>query len=193
MNVPAVCDNCGNIFPSGFSAINSTNISFSNCRAGPCPVCGGKGHIPDGVYNSIGNTIEFLSGPERSLIELKKLASILERAKNNNFDSKSIGREVDEEIPELSSIKDLLPTNRSELYGFITILLTIISLIMSQTQSSSSSKIEINTVINNVYYPTSEAQSSNSSTPKVKAEKKIGRNELCTCGSGKKFKKCCLP
>lgn len=190
MNVPAVCDNCGNIFPSGFSAINSTNISFSNCRAGPCPVCGGTGHIPDGVYNFIGNTIEFLSGPERSLIELRKLASILERAKNNNFDSKSIGREVDEEIPELSSIKDLLPTNRSELYGFITILLTIISLIMSQTQSSNSSKIEINTVINNVYYQTSEAQSS---IPKVKAEKKIGRNELCICGSGKKFKKCCLP
>ncbi len=23
------------------------------------------------------------------------------------------------------------------------------------------------------------------------AEKKIGRNEPCTCGSGKKFKKCC--
>lgn len=193
MNVPAVCDNCGNIFPSGISAINSTNISFNNCRAGPCPVCSGTGHIPDGVYNFIGNTIEFLSGPERSLIELKKLASILERAKNNNFDSKSIAREVDEEIPELSSIKDLLPTNRSELYGFITILLTIISMIMSQTQSSSSSKIEINTVINNVYYQTSEAQGSHSSIPEFKAEKKIGRNELCTCGSGKKFKKCCLP
>ena len=190
MRVPAVCDNCSNIFPTGFDISNSTNVSFSGCSAGPCPVCGGTGHIPDGVYNFIGNTIEFLSGPERSLIELRKLASILERAKNNNFDSKSIGREVDKEIPELSSIKDLLPTNRAELYGFITILLTIISLIMSQTQSSSSSKIEINTVINNVYYQTSEAQSS---IPEIKAEKKIGRNELCTCGSGKKFKKCCLP
>lgn len=29
-------------------------------------------------------------------------------------------------------------------------------------------------------------------TPKpVKAEKKIGRNEPCPCGSGKKYKKCC--
>lgn len=28
--------------------------------------------------------------------------------------------------------------------------------------------------------------------PKPKeAEKKVGRNELCMCGSGKKFKKCC--
>ena len=23
-------------------------------------------------------------------------------------------------------------------------------------------------------------------------EKKIGRNELCPCGSGKKYKKCCI-
>jgi SWIM/SEC-C metal-binding protein len=29
-------------------------------------------------------------------------------------------------------------------------------------------------------------------TPKpAKAEKKIGRNEPCPCGSGKKYKKCC--
>ena len=28
-------------------------------------------------------------------------------------------------------------------------------------------------------------------TPRV-AEKQPGRNDLCPCGSGKKFKKCCL-
>jgi hypothetical protein len=30
------------------------------------------------------------------------------------------------------------------------------------------------------------------SMPKAKITKKIGRNELCFCGSGKKFKKCCI-
>ncbi|OQX26379.1 MAG: hypothetical protein BWK80_10790 [Desulfobacteraceae bacterium IS3] len=25
----------------------------------------------------------------------------------------------------------------------------------------------------------------------MKRDKKVGRNELCTCGSGKKYKKCC--
>jgi uncharacterized protein YecA (UPF0149 family) len=25
----------------------------------------------------------------------------------------------------------------------------------------------------------------------IRDEKKIGRNELCPCGSGKKYKKCC--
>ena len=26
----------------------------------------------------------------------------------------------------------------------------------------------------------------------VKVEKKVGRNDPCSCGSGKKYKKCCL-
>jgi len=29
-------------------------------------------------------------------------------------------------------------------------------------------------------------------TPIVRTSKKIGRNEPCFCGSGKKFKKCCI-
>ena len=28
--------------------------------------------------------------------------------------------------------------------------------------------------------------------PYVRGGKKVGRNELCPCGSGKKYKKCCL-
>ncbi len=195
MKVPAICDNCDSIFPSLFNFYNSNNISFTGCQAGPCPNCGGTGHIPDGIYNFIGNTIELLSGPQRSVIELKKLASILERARNSNTDFQSISKEIDKEIPELSSIKNFFPKPKTfaDLCGFITVLLTIISIIMSQVQSGDSSKIEINTVINNIYYQTSEAQGSHSSIHKVKTEKKIGRNELCTCGSRKKFKKCCLP
>src|SRR5512136_1169416 len=62
LRVPAVCDSCGVIFSSVFEVSDSTNISFYGCGSGPCPKCGGDGHIPDGVYNFIGNTIELLSG-----------------------------------------------------------------------------------------------------------------------------------
>ena len=199
MMVPAVCDNCGNIFPSGFSASNATNISFSNCRAGPCPVCGSTGHIPDGIYNFIGDTIELLSGPQRSVVELKKLASILERARDNNANPQTVGKEIDESVPELSSLKDWLPKTRSELYPFIIMLLAVVTLITNQIQSGKPSNVEINTVINNVYHQTPVAQNSTpvaqnslSSITKINTERKIGRNELCICGSGKKYKKCCL-
>ena len=29
-------------------------------------------------------------------------------------------------------------------------------------------------------------------TPTQRARRKVGRNDICPCGSGKKFKKCCL-
>lgn len=32
---------------------------------------------------------------------------------------------------------------------------------------------------------------SNGSVEPVRVEKKVGRNDPCTCGSGKKYKKCC--
>ena len=193
MRVPAVCDNCGAIFPSSFEVSNSTNISFNVCSSGPCPVCGGMGHIPDGVYNFIGNTIEFLSGPKRSINELEQLATLLHRARTSNVSTDALARELDESIPELASIKDWLPKTRTELYAFIALLLSTLTLIISQIQSGEPSKVEVNTVINNVYQQAPETQSSPSSEKREKQKVKVGRNETCPCGSGKKFKKCCLP
>jgi hypothetical protein len=70
--MPAICDNCGAVFSSGvMGSDGASHITFANCTAGPCPRCGGMGHIPDGVYNFIGNAIEFLSGPQRTIDELK--------------------------------------------------------------------------------------------------------------------------
>ena len=119
MIVPAICNNCDTFFPSGIVADNSTNVSISNCTAGPCPKCGGLGHIPDGVYNFIGDSIELLSGPQRSLNELKKLAYILETAKKRETNPQALKNEIKRSVPELSSISDLLPKTRSEFYNFI--------------------------------------------------------------------------
>jgi uncharacterized protein YecA (UPF0149 family) len=37
-----------------------------------------------------------------------------------------------------------------------------------------------------------ESESINIPTPLIKTQPKVGRNEPCPCGSGKKYKKCCL-
>lgn len=172
-------------FHQAIVADNSTNVSISNCTAGPCPKCGGLGHIPDGVYNFIGDSIELLSGPQRSLNELKKLAYILETAKKRETNPQALKNEIKRSVPELSSISDLLPKTRSEFYNFIIMLSTVVTLCINQIQSNTNSKIEINNVINNIYL-----QSSKNST--VNISNKIGRNDKCPCGSGKKYKKCCL-
>lgn len=150
------------------------------------------GHIPDGVYNFIGNTIELLSGPARTISELERLAQVLKKARKNNASLQEISEEIEAQVPELSSIKDILPKTRTELYAFIALIISTISIILSQGASNEGSHIEINNVINNIYQqapvPTLPQEKTE---PKVK-KMKIGRNDPCPCGSGKKYKKCCL-
>lgn len=190
MRAPAVCNNCGTIFPSAFEMGNSINITFSGCGSGPCPSCGGNGRIPDGVYNFVGNTIELLSGPSRTKSELQLLANILKAARQKKASLQEVGEQITNEIPSLSSIQSLLPTSRTEFYAFISIILTVIGLLLGEFRRESSPKIEVNQVINNIY----NQQTVNSpNLPVIRPKKKkIGRNDRCLCGSGMKYKKCCL-
>lgn len=198
LRVPAVCDTCGTIFPSGFEATNSTNITFSGCGSGPCPSCGGNGHIPDGVYNFIGNTIELLSGPSRTISELERLAVALRKLRGEGASIQQVAQKISEEVPALNSLSDVLPKTRGELYAFIAIILTIITIILGQLKSGNQQNIEINQIINNVYQnqimPEKPYQNKAVNPGKLESVKnyKIGRNELCPCGSGKKYKKCCI-
>lgn len=193
MRVPAVCDNCGAIFASAIEATNSKNISFSNCTAGPCPACGGMGHIPDGVYNFIGNTIELLSGPGRTVSELERLANILKAARDNGASLDQVKSEIQKNMPELSSLKDMLPKNRSELYAFLALILSVISILLSQIASNKPIEVAVHNVINNVYQQAPAPQGGGAQkTLSPNRKRKIGRNEPCPCGSGIKYKKCCI-
>jgi hypothetical protein len=166
VRAPAICNDCGTIFPSICDFENFTNISFNSCTSGPCPVCSGVGRIPDGIYNFIGNAIELLSGPKSTVTQLQRLAHILIDAKNNNLTSAEVSSAISAATPELSSLKDWLPTTRNELYAFTAIILTIIAMLISQFSSSEPKQIEINNVINNIYL-----ESDNSKKSLVKPKK----------------------
>ena len=168
MRVPAVCNSCDTIFPSGIEATNSTNIGFEGCGAGPCPKCGGMGHIPDGLYNFIGNTIELLSGPTRTVAELQRLAEILKQARAEGASPEQISKKIEEEVPEISSIKDMLPKTRSEIVPFIGVAIAAIQLILGQAQCPDRSKVEVSQVVNVIYQ---EAQPSQ--PPSIEVEKKV--------------------
>lgn len=185
-SVPAFCDTCGTVFNSGIFVENSTNISFSGNLAGPCPSCGGMGHVPDGVFNFIGNTIEILSAPERTIADLTRLAQILREAKAKAETREQVVSRIEKELPSLSGLFKLLPENKSELYGFLAVVLAAIQLFSQTPPAQNSTTINVTQVIQQVI-----AEPSGAKAAPVKAKKKVGRNELCPCGSGVKYKRCC--
>lgn len=181
--VPAFCNTCGAVFASGFNFENAIGVSFAGCGAGPCPRCGGTGHIPDGVFNFIGNTIEILSAPGRTIAELTRLAEILKDAKAKAETREEVASRIKKEVPTLSKLGELLPENRGELYGFLAVVLAAIQLFTQSPSGPSTTIVNVTQVIQQV-----------TESPKTAArqqKKKVGRNEPCPCGSGVKFKRCC--
>ena len=191
VRVPAVCDSCGVFFPSPIEASTTAIITFSGNSVRPCPNCGGSGHIPDGTYKFIGNAIQLLSGPARTVSDLQRLAAILSGARERQASIEDIRREVAAQVPELHSTIDLLPRTRAELYAFITILLTIITLVLGELRKGGTPKIEVNQVINQITTIVQQPPKPLVQSPKPTVKTpKVGRNDPCPCGSGKKYKKC---
>ncbi|MEP0548069.1 MAG: hypothetical protein ABJF88_14130 [Rhodothermales bacterium] len=124
--LPAFCDNCGAVFGSGFVIDNSVNVTLSGNKSGPCPVCGGMGSVPDGVFNFVGETMEILAAPQRTTDQLRRLAQILGSARQRNATPEEVKKEIRKEVPELSKLADWLPANRTELYAVIAIIVTLL-------------------------------------------------------------------
>jgi hypothetical protein len=104
------------------------NVSFSGNRAGPCIRCGGTGHVPDGVFNFIGNTIDILSAPERTVSELLGLARLLREAQAKGENREQVAARIETELPSLLVLTKLLPTNKNELYGFLGVVIAAVTL-----------------------------------------------------------------
>lgn len=186
--VPAFCDTCGTVFNSGFFVENSRGIHFAGNRSGPCPKCGGMGHVPDGVFNFIGNTIEILSAPERTHAELMRLAEILRQANERSDTKEQVAERIAKEVPGLARLAGLLPSNRGELYGFLGLVLAAAQL-LSQGEKAPQVTVNVTQVIEQVMIPPPT-----SGAPKAKPQtqdKWPSRNQPCICGSGKKYKRCC--
>jgi len=153
MRLPAFCDNpkCNHIFYSGIEINNSTNATFSSNKAGPCPKCGDMGHIPDGVFNFLNNTIEIISAPNKTFDDLSKLGIIIKEAREKQWSREEIIKRIEEETPFFLSIKNLLPATRNELYGFLSLILIVIGMTKTEPQNLTVNNVTINQVVEQVY------------------------------------------
>ncbi len=193
-SIPAVCDTCGALFFANNIVRGEGGAIFKDCRlAAPCSVCGGVCNIIDGFYDATTNITKLLISATTKPQQLKTLELILRNAKKKELSNEQINARVEREVPELQSIGDCLPKTRMQLYAFITIILGIIALIPSYVNLIQSkdtvSEDRVKEIIDRAVrekIPTPKPK------PVKKENKKIGRNDPCHCGSGKKYKKCCL-
>lgn len=189
-DIPAFCDNCGAIFRSGIFIGGGTATMVGN-RAGPCPVCGSMGTIPDGVYSAAGNVLRLLSGPQKTVEQLKRLAAVINEARRTQEEPNQIAERIKEEAPELSSFVDALPKTRSELYNFLLVILTAVSVLIAAyaVNNSSPSEEEIERMVEDtVEKAIQESQKQPPALEKKQpyiAPEKPARNSPCPCGSGK--------
>ncbi|CAN5384245.1 hypothetical protein BH10BAC1_BH10BAC1_12850 [soil metagenome] len=188
MRIPAFCDNpnCNSIFSSGIEVANSRNVTLVGNKSGPCPNCGGMGHIPDGVFNFIENTIEILSAPGKTIEELKVFTSIIKEAYEKKLSHEAVADKIKKEAPSFSRIIDIFPKTKDEWYSFIGLALMVASLVYSQktTEVNINNNITVNQVIEQVYLnPEKELREND-------VKEKMSRKEKCHCGSGVKYKKC---
>jgi len=146
--IPAICNNCGRLFPTGFAVEGQGVAQIINCAAGPCPYCGSMGKIPDGIYSALTNTAHLLASGAILAPHLIQLISILNSSTVKKADSESVSSQIKENLPELSSIADYFPKTRAELYAFMAILIALATLILNTCKSETSSPSVLNSNIN---------------------------------------------
>nr|DAU44822.1 MAG TPA: Preprotein translocase secA subunit, helicase, translocation, secretion, PROTEIN.18A [Caudoviricetes sp.] len=188
MILPAFCTQCGQVVSSGISASNSVNITISGCTA-TCPYCGGEAHTIEGTFNFVGNTIEIIKASNVTKEKLQNLKLTLEKNKRI-LTKESFEETLNSKAPELSGLASIMPKTRDELYAFIGLIITIIGFFLNTFGSNTpSSNINIETVNNYIIYEST--QENEIREQQILPKAKTGRNELCPCGSGKKYKFCC--
>lgn len=198
VNVPVVCNTCETLFlaPNIIDGSGALNVTFTGSGVGPCPVCGEMGHIPDGVYRFVGDTIEILQAPERTVSELQRLAEVLRTTRQRGAGFEEVKSTVEREFPgwgqHLSKL--LIPQKSADLAAYAMLILMVVQMVIQAKANNEIPDINEQTVINNITVQTPGQPPVVKSTTTIRNTsdqgRKVGRNELCPCGSGKKFKRC---
>src|SRR3989338_6786773 len=153
MNFPAFCDNpaCGTVFASGFAFNNATNVALTGNKSGPFPKCGSTGHIPDGVFNFVGNSIEILSAPEGTIREISIFSQIVREAYEQKLSSEVVAERIQREVPAFSGIAAIFPKTRGGRYSFLALLVAVAGFVYGQKSNNIEQNITVNQVLGQMY------------------------------------------
>ena len=192
----AFCENskCGAVFeaPNIVGGSGNATIKMTNARFGPCPVCNSYGVIPDGVYQYANHAISLLTGPESTIKVLQQVHDILKKAKSETSSKKEVLKLVERVSPKTAETLKNAP-NVNNYLQWITVLIALVTLAMQAHTSYFKSEDVEKQFREHLLQENKELREQNNNiTPHKRTSPKIQRNDKCPCGSGKKYKKCCL-
>ena len=124
--IPAFCYNCATIFSSGIEATNVKRLTLKGNKS-RCPNCGTMAPIPDGVYNAIGDTLELIAGPDRTVKDLETLKEIFEDARRRQVSREEFATRLERDAPHLSGILSHLPVSEAAFWAALTFLVTTVN------------------------------------------------------------------
>jgi hypothetical protein len=192
----AFCENqrCGAVFEAAniIGGAGNVTIHMTDTRVGPCPVCGSYGLIPDGVYQYANQAVSLLTGSESSVRVLRQVHEILNRAKQATSSKEEILRQVKKVSPKTAEALQNTP-DVSNYFQWITVLCALVALAI-QIHTSYFKDDDVEKQFREYLLQENKELRSQQekAIPYRRDAPKIQRNDLCPCGSGKKFKKCCV-
>lgn len=196
--LPAICDTCSTVWdPHAFNIGGASNVYIEDVSVSPCPKCDGVGHIPDGIYSATTDTIKVVATSAKSAQSLATLLRILQQARDRHATAEELVKDLEQEkAANLKPVADLvrrLP-KRLDIKYWIAIAISVVALLEGHAtdQKVDSIKAEVDQIYAQVLmqHPTAAPTPVPISTPQPSPFQKVGRNEPCPCGSGKKFKRC---
>lgn len=189
----AYCENkeCGAIFSfSGlFGGPGSANIKLTNTRVGPCPNCGSQGLVPDGDYQYLNNSISFVRGPQASVEKLLGLKKLILQFQENQKSKEEIVSEVEKISPGYAQAIASAPEINYQSWIKTILAILTAAILIQQTYFKGSDADIKDKIIEQLLI---QNQTLIEQAKPQKTIKKVGRNDKCPCGSGVKYKKCCL-
>jgi len=195
--LPAVCDKCLTVWdPHVVNLSHATDVHIQDVTVGPCPNCGGTGHIPDGIYSATTDTIRVMVTTAKSAESLRLLAQILRRARDQSATREELAKSLDqaptEDFKPFADLVRGLP-KKIAIKDWIAIALAVAALLQGQATDRKVDRIEAQ--VNQIYaqmlahQPTPSAAQPTATASAVPYPK-VWRNDPCPCGSGKKYKRC---
>jgi SEC-C motif-containing protein len=194
--LPAICDTCSTVWdPHALNISNATDIHIADVTVGPCPNCGGTGHIPDGIYSATTDTIKVIATSARSVQSLERLRRILEHARSQRASAAELAQTLEEtdDLKPVAAIIRRLP-KKLDIKYWIGIALAVVTIMQAQATDHKidNMQAEMDRIYAQVMspHPAPVPVQTPITAPSPSPYGKVGRNDPCPCCSGKKFKRC---